>query len=186
MVTWTGTVEVAITDYQTTETTVSLGATVTITNPLRIEDSVDPTLFSDVTAVMEFDFSAGPSESLDVRPSAGSAVAVTVADVTESISDFTINRTVSADAPDSQTNEIDIELTFNFLYDSELFGGTATCETNPVFSLVLGNVRFGNVLCRGRDSTGLRTIGVEAVEIDTDGDGTFEPLGTIDWVCRLR
>ena len=177
----TGVMEIAITAYDLTASTVSLSAVVDISNPLSIADAVDPALNVEVTAQMSVDFSLDPAESLIVRPSGSPRVSVTTLGVTESISDYEISRTVQADFAGAQAHEVDMAISFDFLYDSALLGGTATCETDPQFTLVRRSIDAANVLCRGSDSSGIRSDGTENVSLDPDGDGTFALWGTISW-----
>lgn len=177
----TGTIEIAISQFQSSATSASVIASVDLPGGLRITDRVDPTLFSDVNGAMNIEFSLDPSENLAVTPSGNNPVSVTIDSTTESISDFDILRVTRADFPGAQSHEVDMDITFDFSYDSEFFGGTVTCETDQVFSFVSGNIGSANVLCRGQDSTAVNTRGLDLVSIDPEGDGSFASLGTIDW-----
>lgn len=177
----TGTIEIVITDYLASDTMASLSASVDIIGSMRIADRVDPALFSDVTAGFDIVFSLDPSEDLLVSGGATDEVAISIAGVTETISDFDMSRVIRATSPGSQSHEVDIDITFDFVLDSELFGGTVTCETDDMFTFVRGNIGGANVLCRGRDSTAVNSRGQEQVNIDPEGDGTFVVLGTLSW-----
>lgn len=177
----TGTIEIAISNYVISDTTVNLSAAVDIVGTMRIADRVDPSLFSDVIAGFDMTFSLDPSENLTVSSAAGDVVTVTASGTTETISDFNLSRLTQASFAGAQPHEVDMEITFNFFLDSELFGGTVTCETDGLFNYANGNLGGVNTLCRGLNSTGVRSRGRETVSIDPEGDGTFAVLGTVDW-----
>ena len=176
-----GSIEIAITAYVVDSSSANLVATVTIANPLRIVDRVDPALFADVTATFDIEFSLDPTETLVVRTVGAGEVTIDFDGTTETLSDLVVSRIASTSVPGPNIGEVDIDLTFDFLYDSGFFGGTATCETNTVFSLLAGSISSANVLCRGLNASAVRTSGFDEVSIDPEGDGTFTALGTIEW-----
>ena len=177
----TGTIEIVIADYLATDTSANLSASVDIIGSMRITDRVDPTLFSDVTAGFDVEFSLDPSENLVVSSAATDELSISVSGTTETVSNFAMSRVTRATFPGAQSHEVDMDITFDFFLDSELFGGTVTCETDATFTFVRGDVGGANVLCRGRDSTAVNSRGRELVNIDPEGDGTFVALGTISW-----
>ncbi len=177
----TGTIEIVIADYLSSDSTVNLSAAADIIGTMRIAEAADPTLFSNVTAGFDIVFSLDPSEDLVISSAATDEVSITVSGTTETISDFDISRVTRSNFPGAQSHEVDMDITFDFFVDSGLFGGTATCETDDMFTFVQGNIDGANVLCRGRNSTAVNSRGQELVNIDPEGDGTFAALGTINW-----
>lgn len=177
----TGTVEIAITNYMADDTMASLTAAVDIVGTLRIADRVDPLVFSDVAAGFDMTFSLDPSETLTVSSAATDQLSLVVSGTTEAISDFTLSRVTRATFPGAQSHEVNMDIDFEFVLDSGLFGGTVTCQTDTLFTYVQGNIGAANVLCRGQDASGVRTSGQDLVSIDPEGDGTYSALGTIDW-----
>lgn len=181
----TGTIEIAITNYVASDTMVNLAAAVEIIGTLRIADRVDPAEFADVTARFDMTFSLDPSENLSVSSNATEEVTILISGSTESISDFDISRVTQATFAGAESHEVDMEISFDVFLDSELFGGTVTCVTNNIFTYVSGDLANANVLCRGANSTGVRSSGQDQVSIDPEGDGTFAVYGTIDWYLIL-
>ncbi len=177
----TGTIELVIADYLAGDTSANLSAALDIIGSMRIADRVDPTLFSDVTAGFDIVFSLDPSENLVVSSAVTDDVSISVSGTTETISDFDMSRVTRATFSGAQSHEVDMDITFDFSLNSELFGGTVTCETDDMFTFVQGNIGSANVLCRGRDSTAVNSRGQDQVNIDPEGDGTFVALGTISW-----
>jgi hypothetical protein len=177
----TGTIEIAITNYVASDTMVNLAAGVDIIGTMRLANRVDLAEFADVTASFDMTFSLDPSENLSVTSNATDEVAILISGATESISDFDISRVTQATFAGAESNEVDMEISFDVFLDSEFFGGTVRCETNSIFTYVGGFIGDANVLCRGADSTGVRSSGPDLVSLDPEGDGTFVALGTIDW-----
>ena len=177
----TGTIEIAITNYVASDTTVNLAAAVDIIGTLRMADRVDPAEFADVTASFDMTFSLDPSENLSVTSNATDEVTILISGSTESISDFDISRVTQATFAGAESHEVDMEISFDVFLDSELFGGTVTCVTDSFFTYVRGFIGDANVLCRGANSTGVRSSGQDLVSLDPEGDGTFVVYGTLDW-----
>lgn len=177
----TGTIQIEIADFMSSELAANLQASVDIPNAMQIVNLADPTQVTELTAGMDIEFSIDPSETLVVSSAPADEISITVAGVTEAISDFELSRITRATSPAPATNQVDIDITFDFSYDSGFFGGTVTCETDPTFALVRGNINSANVLCRGYNSTAVNTRGVDSVNIDPEGDGVFALYGTIDW-----
>ncbi|MBT8068778.1 MAG: hypothetical protein KJO09_16155, partial [Gammaproteobacteria bacterium] len=177
----TGTVELGVTDYAVSETQASLATSVDIIGTLRISDRVDPGVFSDVTAGFDMTFSLDPSENLAVTAGAADTVSILIDGTTEIFSEFDFSRQTDVPFAGAQSNAVDMEIDFQLILDSGLFGGSVTCQTDTFFTLVGGNVSGANVLCRGANATGVRTSGQDLISLDPEGDGTFSPLGTFDW-----
>jgi DNA-binding beta-propeller fold protein YncE len=177
----TGMIEIVVTDYLVSTTTVNLSASVDIAGSLRIADRVDPTLFSDVAAGFDIVFSLDPSENLAVSSDATDEVSISASGTTEAISNFDMSRVTQAAFPGAESHEVDMDIAFDLFLDSELFGGTVTCQTDDVFAFVRGLIVGADVLCRGRNATAVNSRGQDLVNIDPEGDGTFTPLGTIEW-----
>ena len=177
----TGTVELGVTGYGVSETQASLATSADIIGTLRISDRVDPGVFSDVTAGFDMTFSLDPSENLAVMAGAADTVSILIEGTTEVISEFDISRQTDVPFAGAQSNEVDMDIDFQLILDSGLFGGSVTCQTDALFTLVDGNINGANVICRGANATGARTSGQDLISLDTEGDGTFSSLGTVDW-----
>lgn len=177
----TGLVTVAIEALDASAERASVSATAAIDGVLSVIDARTPTTPVDVTGAFSLEFSLDDVERLVVEESQNRAFSFSVAGVTESLSAFSISRTVIPRGSDGGFGRYRSELDYSLVYDSDLLGGSATCETSPLFVIEDNSIRSAETICRGRNASVLGTTGQQTVRFDNRGNGNFQDIAIIQW-----
>lgn len=174
--------DVTITGFALDQSAAHVSGQLSVPTPFGIENRFDPTLATQLTAALDFDFRLQAPEVLSVEASGNQFLSVGSGDITETITDFSLTKSATRIEPEPSFTDIETEIVFSLFYDSGLLGGTFTC--------VSADFRYGatdtvpmaaEIQCTGRDRSAVRITDRDQVELDPEGDGSFEVLGRLDW-----
>ncbi|MEM8984112.1 MAG: hypothetical protein AAGC71_13860, partial [Pseudomonadota bacterium] len=158
-----------------------------VTDAGFIVEFVEPNTMSTESATVEaayaFRFERGSDELVTATAAAADFFRVVITGVTESISEFTISKRIGPALLAADPLSIDTRFSFTLDYDSELLGGTALCESASDLEFINRNRQpdVGETLCRGSVGTAVRINQPNIVQLDDDGDATFDIFGSVSW-----
>jgi len=181
-----GVIEISVSAFSLDAASASLAGDIDTSGAFTLTDRFDPSIVAAVLADYAFDFVLQAPEVLTVTATGAQLIAIEIAGITEAVSDFTITKSATRLAPGSAAANVNTQTTIDIFYDSELYGGTFTCESPGINFTGGGDLPdAAQVLCRGLNRSAVRVTNQNLAAVDPEGDGTYTDLGVLDWNAVL-
>ena len=177
-----GVINISVSGFSLGADSASLAGDLDTTGAFTLTDQFDPNIVASVTADFAFDFVLQTPEVLTVTATGTQQLAVEIAGITETVSDFAITKSATRLAPGSAAANVDTQTTIDIFNDSELYGGTFSCDSAGINFVGGGDLPdAAQVICRGLNSSAVRVTNQNEAGVDPEGDGTYTDLGVLDW-----